>query len=318
MIGRMTRDFHIDRAIRGERESRGVDAVIAALATRQHGVVSREQLRRIGLSEDEIDRRIRAGRLHPIHRGVYAVGHRRLSREGRYLAAVLASGEGAVLSHRSAADLWELRASTEDRIEVTVPAHRRGDSRIRIRQWGLDPRETMTRHGIRVTKPLRTLLDLAACVPQTELERAIRQAVYQRLTTTALLADAVYARAGHRGMKQMRRTLIHLGEAPGLIRSKLEQEFLAFLRRHRLPFPELNVELRIGNRKIEADCVWRQQRVIVELDGRDAHDSAPAFESDRARDSALTAALWRVVRVTSARMRTDGPRLAKELRALLA
>src|SRR4051794_28910020 len=172
----MTREIHVDRAIRGERESRSIDAAIAALAERQHGVISRAQLIRIGLSEDTIDRRILAGRLHHVHRGVYAVGHRRLTREGRYLA----SGDDAVLSHRSAADLWDLRASKEQEIDVIVPTHRRGDATIRVRQDALRPSETMTREGIRVTKPLRTLLDLAAVVNEKQLERAIRQAVYRQ------------------------------------------------------------------------------------------------------------------------------------------
>jgi very-short-patch-repair endonuclease len=313
----MTREIDIDRAIRGKRRSRAIDAVIAGIAERQHGVISRPQLIRIGLDSDSIDRRISAGRLHPIHRGVYAVGHRNLSREGRYFAAVLFAGEGAVLSHRAAADVWELRASKESEIDVTVRSDRRGDATVRIRRDALDPSETMTRHGIRVTKPLRTLLDLAAVVTEQELEPAIRQAVYRRLTTTALLAEAVHERRGRRGVKAMRKGLIHLGEAPGRTRSDLEDDFLAYLRRHRLPLPELNVPMRVGGRPIEADCVWREQRVIVELDGRDAHDSTPAFESDRARDTALVAARWRVIRVTSRRMRHDGQRLASELRAIL-
>jgi very-short-patch-repair endonuclease len=314
----MRREFHVDRAIRGERETRAANAVIATLATRQHGVVSRDQLRAVGLGDDSIDRLIQAKRLHPLHRSVYAVGHRRLSREGRYLAAVLASGEGAVLSHRSAADLWELRATKEPEIDVIAPTHRRGDPAIEVHAHAMEHTETTTREAIRVTKPLRTLLDLAACVDEKELERAIRQAVYHRLTTTTLLAEAVHERRGHRGMKTMRKALIHAGEAPGRTRSELEDDFLHFLRKHRLPMPELNVKMRIRGRPIEADCVWREKRLIVELDGRDAHDSTPAFESDRARDSALAAATWCVVRVTSARMSTDGRRLARELRTLLA
>src|SRR4051812_23403790 len=309
----MAREIHVDRAIRGERESRSIDAAIAALAERQHGVISRAQLIRIGLSEDTIDRRMLAGRRHQVHRGVYAVGHRRLTREGRYLAAVLASGDDAVLSHRSAADLWDLRASKEREIDVIVPTHRRGDATIRVRQDALHPSETMTRDGIRVTKPLRTLLDLAAVVNEKQLERAIRQAVYRQLTTTALLAEAVHTRTGRRGAARLRRALERMGEAPGLMRSDLEQDFLPFLRKHGLPMPELNVTIE----GFEVDCVWQEQRLIVELDGRDAHDSTPAFESDRARDSALMAARWRVVRVTSTRMRSDGRALARDLRALL-
>src|SRR3954453_20787193 len=123
----MRRGFHLEPHIAAERESRALDAAIATLATRQHGVISREQLEGIGLTRHEIGDRIRAKRLHPLHRGVYAVGHRKVSREGRYLAAVLASGEGAVLSHCSAADLWELRATKEREIDVIARTHRRGD-----------------------------------------------------------------------------------------------------------------------------------------------------------------------------------------------
>jgi very-short-patch-repair endonuclease len=301
--------------MRGERRSHDVDAAIAALAARQHGVISREQLRRIGLGDDAVDWAIRAKRLHHVHRGVYAVGHRRLSREGRYLAAVLAAGDSACLSHRSAADLWELRASKEDEIDVTVASDRRGDASVRIHREALGGSETMTRDGIRVTKPLRTLLDLASAIKdETEIERAIRQAVYRKLTTTALLAEAVQNRPGQRGTKRLRDALISLGEAPGLTRSPLEDKFLRFLRKHRFPMPELNARIH----GFEVDCLWRDQRLIVELDGRDAHHSVPAFESDRARDAALLAAGWPVMRITSRRMNRDGGALAKELRILLA
>ena len=295
-----------------------LDTAIAALAARQHGVIEFQQLRRIGLTRHEINDRVAARRLLPLHRGVFAVGHRCVSRKGLYLAAVLFAGDGAALTHCAAADLWELRSSKEDEIDVTVPTDRRGDATVRIHRDKLDPSETMTRDGIRVTKPLRTLVDLAATVDENELERAIRQAVYRRLTTTALLAEAVHNRPGQRGTKKLRNALINVGEAPGLTRSELEQQFLRYLRKHKLPMPELNVNVRINGRRIEADCLWRKQRLIVELDGRDAHDSTPAFESDRARDSALTAALWRVVRVTSVRMCRDGKRLASELRAMLS
>src|SRR3954469_4524025 len=200
----MRREIDTDRAIRGERRSRGVDAAMAMLAERQRGVASRAQLVRIGASDDGIDRRIRAGRLHVIHRGVYAVGHRHLSREARYVAAVLFAGDGAVLSHCSAADLWELRASKEREIDVTVRTDRRGDSSVTIHRGALDRIETATRNGIPVTKPLRTLLDLSTAVDDKELERAIRRAVYRRLTTTALLAEAVHERAGQRGTRAMK------------------------------------------------------------------------------------------------------------------
>jgi very-short-patch-repair endonuclease len=314
----MRREIDKDRRISGKRRSRVPDAGIAVIAARQHGVISRQQLVRIGLTRDQIDDRIAARRLLPLHRGVYAVGHGCVSRKGLYLAAVLFAGEGAALTFCAAADLLEMRASKEDEIDVTVPADRRGDATVRIHRDKLDPSETMVLDGIRVTKPLRTLLDLAACVSEKELERAIRQAVYRRMTTTALLVDAVNERPGRRGAKKLRNALVNLGEAPGLTRSELEETFLRYLRKHKLPLPELNVELRVGGKRIEADCLWREQRLIIELDGRDAHHSLPAFESDRARDAALLAAGWPVVRVTSRRMNRDGLRLADELRTLLA
>lgn len=221
----MPREIDKEPRIAAERRSRVLDRAIAAIATRQHGVISRWQLERLGLTRHEIGDRIRAGRLHQVHRGVYAVGHRRLSREGRYLAAVLFTGAGACLSHCAAADLWELRASKEEKIDVTVHSDRRGDAIVHIHRDALDPSETMTRHGIRVTNPRRTILDLAAVIEdQTELERAIRQAVYRRLTTTTLLAEAARERQGRRGTKRLRNALINLGEAPGVTRSPLEDE----------------------------------------------------------------------------------------------
>src|SRR3954453_19008558 len=138
----MRREIDTDRAIRGERRSRGVDAAMAMLAERQRGVASRPQLIRIGASDDGIDRRIRAGRLHALHPGVYAVGHRHLSRKARYVAALLFAGDGAVLSHRSAADVWELRTSKEPRIDVSVPADRRGDSSVMIHRGAISGIET--------------------------------------------------------------------------------------------------------------------------------------------------------------------------------
>lgn len=312
----MADESHLPRPGDGERDSRRVAAAAAALAGDQRGAISREQLRRCGLSDDLIDFWIEVKRLHPRHRGVYALGHRRLTRKGRYVAAILFAGPGAVLSHRSAADLWGMRAARESEIDVTAPTHRRGDQAAVIHRDPIDAGGTTGRDGIPVTTPLRTILDLAKYVKAPELERAIRQAVYLRLTTTAALAEAVATRKRRRGTGRLREALLNLGEAPGLTRSELEAQFLVFLRRHNLPAPELNVSMRIGERWIEADCVWRDQRLIVELDGRDAHDSTPAFEADRARDLALAAAGWRTGRVTSHRLRRDAKALAAELRNL--
>src|SRR3954451_3587032 len=187
----MSTESHPDRDIGGEDATRRVGAAIATLATRQSGVVGREQLRLLGLGDDAIDARIVARRLHVVHRGVYAAGHRRLSREGRYLAAVLACGDGAVLSHRSAAGLWELRAPKEGKIDVIAMAHRIGDTGIRVHRHAIDHGGLTTRQGSAVTTPSRTVVVLASCVMPHELERAIRQAVYRLLTSTRVLAEVV-------------------------------------------------------------------------------------------------------------------------------
>jgi very-short-patch-repair endonuclease len=271
----------------------------------------------VGLTPREIERAVELKRLHRIHESVYAVGHRALTKHGRYMAAVLSAGDDAVLSHRSAADLWDLRASREGEIDVIANTHRRGGGDVVPHRTALEPGDITTCQGIPTTTPLRTIIDLAAVAREHQLEPAIRQAVYRRLTTTALLAEAVHNRPGQRGTKRLRDVLIHLGEAPGETKSRLEDRFLRFLRRHRLPMPELNVPMQIAGNPIEADCLWREQRVIIELDGRDGHDSTPAFESDRSRDLALTAAGWRPGRVTSRRLRFDADALAKELRVLL-
>lgn len=314
----MDREVDKDHRGGGERRSRALGAAVATLATRQDGVISRAQLRRIGFTEREVDCAVAAKRLHRLYRGVYAVGHRRLSRNGRYLAAVLAGGRSAVLSHRSAAAVWDLRAPREGAIDITVDRDRRNQGDIVIHRNALEAADVTTRHGIPVTTALRTLIDLAACVTQPELERAIRRAEYEHLATPAGLAEVAQARSGSRGAKKMRKALLNLGEAPGMTRSPLEDDFVRFLRRRRLPPATLNVTLPLGSRRVEADCVWRGQKVIVELDGRDAHLSATAFEADRARDSALQARGWRTVRVTRTRLRADGKALAAELRALLS
>lgn len=312
----MPDECDIERRKATQGRSRGADAAVATLAGAQEGVVSRVQLFALGLSRDEIGGRIRAGRLHIIHRGVYAVGHARLSRNGRYRAAVLFAGRGAVLSHASAADLWELRPPGKAGIHVTVPSDRRGDSVVRTHRAQLDPEEMTTRQGIPVTTPLRTILDVAPTLTEKQLERLIRNAEYEHLTTVALLAEAVHNRPRHRGNRALRRVLAHLGATPGHTRSDLEIDFLRFLRKHRLPIPETNQELRLGRRRINVDCIWRDRRLIVELDGRDAHVSQSAFETDRARDTALQAKGYRTARITSARMATDARELAAELRAL--
>lgn len=296
---------------------RAGDGAIARLAERQYGVVSRRQLLDLGLSRHAIAHRIEAGRLYRLHSGVYAVGHRSVPKEGRWMAGVLAGGEGAVLSHRSAAALWGWRAATPNRAEITSP-HSTRSSQTLLRHCADLPRDEMTvRHGIPVTTVSRTLLDLAAVVSTTEFERAVREAEFLRLPDRPPLAELLDRHPRRPGTRAVRITLERLSRlAPGASRSSLEDRFLRFAVRAELPMPETNVAIRIGDRTYEADCLWREQRLILELDGHEAHGTRSAFESDRERDRRLQAAGWTVIRVTHRHL-GESKALAADIRSLL-
>jgi very-short-patch-repair endonuclease len=259
------------------------DRPLALLAANQHGVVSLEQLRDIGISSHAIAHRVRTGRLHRLHRGVYAVGHARLTNEGRWKAAVLAIGPDAVLSHRSAAALWGLLPTQPSHPEVTVPGHggRRRRKRIRLhRSTSLHPADTTLRMGIPVTTPVRTLADLRRCTSEDEFRAAHRQAELRGY------------RLGERH-----------GEGPELTRSELERRFLRLCSRHGLSPPEVNV--RIGNYLV--DFLWRDARLIVETDGYRYHRGRAAFEYDYRRQARLIAAGFEVLRFTWSQV-VDEPR----------
>jgi len=270
------------------------DAWIARLAARQHGVVSVGQLIAAGLTYEAIRRRVQAGRLHRIFRGVYAVGHRNLTHQGWWMAAVLACGEGAFLSHGSAAMHWRMLNATKGPVDVTVAtgAGRRRRRGIRThRSTRLTPKAVTIRQGIPTTTPARTIADLRRVLSRAELEAAIAQA-----------------------------EILHLpiGNVPGLLReptrSKLERRFSRLCRRHRFPKPEVNVW--IG--PYQVDVLWRDRRLVVETDGWETHGTRSAFESDRARDAELESLGYRVVRFTYRQAWYDGDLVAGRLRSLLS
>jgi len=302
----------VHRAIRGERQSRSGDAAIAALAAAQHGVVARPQLAALGLSLDAIDRRVAQGRLHVLHRGVYAVGHRAVTRHGHWMAAVLAGGPDAVLSHRSAAVLWGIRAAGGTRVEIAVPRQRRPRPGIQAHHSSLRADERTVHDGIPVTTPARTLLDLAAVLTQHQLARAAERAEALRLTSPTSLEALAARHRGRPGVPAVRRVAGTV--APIVTRSELERRFITLLDRERLPRPLVNVPLAGA----EADFAWPDPRVVVELDGYETHGTRAAFERDRARDRALQAAGWRVVRITWRQLDDTPRRIAAELSALLA
>ena len=279
-------------------ERKNAQPALAGLTQRQWGVVTRAQLAAAGMSDKGITAWVQNGRLHRLYRGIYAVGHDRLRLEGRWLAAVLACGAGAVLSHRDAAQLWELRQSNAALIDVTVPSRngRVGRKGIRVHRSGrLGSDEVMERDGIPVTTVARTLLDLADVLPTQALRRAVTEAEYRDRLDTVTLAAVVLDNPGRRGAKLMRAVEGRRHRT----RSPLEERFLALLTRWRVEEPESAVWIE----GYEVDFMWRRASLVVELDGLSAHATREAVRRDRVRDRALWRAGLRTMRLTAADLR---------------
>jgi very-short-patch-repair endonuclease len=257
------------------------DREIAAIAGRQYGVVGRSQLLALSLSAPSVDRRVQRGRLHVVHRGVYAVGHTVLTVEGRWMAATLATG--GVLSHATAAAAWDLRPSASRTVHVTVAGAARRRAGVRVHRTRT--LEATTYRGIPITTPLRTIIDLATTLkgrPPPDPAPLTSGVVPLHATTHT--------------------------------RSELEERFLELCDNHDLPRPQTNTVIE----GIEVDFVWRDQRLVVEVDGYAYHRSPTAFETDRARDATLTAAGWRVLRFTWAQITGRSGWVARAISSTLA
>lgn len=234
------------------------------------------------------------------------------------MAAVLACGRGAVLSHRSAAALWGMRSTSRTRTEVTVRRYLHARPGIQCHYSDLPPEEVTTHRGIPVTTPARTLLDLAAVLDRRRVTRAVNEAEIRRLADSLSIEDLVARHPRRAGLATLKAILAAGNIGAAVTRSELEDRFLAFLDAAGLPRPQVNAALRLRDRWIEADCLWRPQRLVVELDGHATHRMATAYERDRERDRALSAAGWRVVRITWRQLHQDAVAVAADLRALLA
>jgi very-short-patch-repair endonuclease len=273
------------------------DREIAALAAQQRGVVSRAQILAAGIERGAITRRIRAGRLHPVHRGVYLVGHPNPMHGAREMAAVLACGSRAVASYGSAAYLWQLLPypANPGPVDVTVPERKLASTpRIRIHcVQALDQRDIRALHRIPITTPARTLLDLATILPPYLLERALAEAQVRRLARRGDLVEQLARNPGRPGTRVLR-WLLDLKGDPAATRSEAERRLLKLIRAADLSSPEVNA--RVGH--YEVDFLWREQRIVVEVDGFRFHSSRAAFERDRQRDAALAAGGYTVIRVT--------------------
>jgi very-short-patch-repair endonuclease len=300
--------------MRGETSPPRGDRTIAELARRQHGVISRGQLARLGLGQDAIDWRLRHGRLHRIHRGVYAVGHALLTQRGRWAAAVLACGPGALLSHLDAAAVWDL-GRPYGPVNVTTEARGRhghpGIALHRVRNLHADDRARC--NGFPVTSVARSLLDLAATIDPQRLTRIVEQA--ERLEILDLIAiDSLLARSrGRRGCRALRAVLVDYLPSAHDTRTELERKLLALCRDAGLPLPHLNVIVE----GFEVDMAWPEHRLVVELDSFEFHRTRAAFERDRARDIALKLAGWDSIRITHRRLSREPRAAIEELRALL-
>ena len=301
MRGRNPGVCRLHFAIRKVRDKPGPDATIARIASNQHGVVTAAQLASAGPSPASVTRRRASSRLHRIHRGVYAVGHCRLSDRGPWMAAVMACGAGAVLSHLSAAELWGIErrirwpseAGNEIAdVHVTVPTTAGIRTREGIalhRSSTLLARDTGRREGIPVTTPTRTLADLRPILSPARFSAAVREAEFLGLPVT---------------------------DPPGSdrTRTELERRLLAICRRHRLPGPEVNVRVD----RFEVDFLWPSERLIVEVDGWQSHRGRTAFEADRARDARLKLLGYDVLRFTWRQVTRERAAVTETIRTLLA
>ena len=289
------------------------DKAIAAQARKQHGYVTRLQLLDLGMGSGEIKYRVKTGSLIRVYAGVYAVGHLPVALDARAHAAVLACGEGAVLSHGSAAALWNYVKHWPRRFEVIASVDRRRNG-VKVHRTQSLARRDVTRHrGVPVTSPARTVFDMA---PRLRTEAALRRFVNDaRLTRTFHLPDLAELLGRHPRRRATKRLLPFLDAKSGPTRSVLEDVFVAFARRYGLPEPTINK--RMGRR--EPDILFGEERVIVEIDSWEYHSDRGAFESDRDRDADRLAAGILTVRVTEERLKgspeREAARLLKILRA---
>jgi very-short-patch-repair endonuclease len=233
------------------------------------------------------------------------------------MAAVLAGGPGAVLSHRAAGQLWGLIPRTTAPPEVSRPGNFRSRKGIVARRSQVPGDEVSRVNGIPVTSVSRTLLDLASVLTKRQLEKALNEAEVLGLTDRLSVPDLLERYPGRRGSSVLRALLRDRAVVRGITRSELERRFHAVLDGTDLPRPRRNAHVSVRGRFFEVDCLWAEQRLIVELDGWESHGTDLAFEKDRERDRLLLVEGWRITRVTWRHLRDDAPGVIADLRELL-
>jgi predicted transcriptional regulator of viral defense system len=284
---------------RGSNERKAPpDVALARIAARQHGLVTLAQLQALGLDPPAVSNRVKTGRLHRTHRGVYAVGHRALPQAGVWRAAVLACGPGAALSHLSAATLWQIWRRRATGTVVSVPRQRRPRNGIRLHCCRrLDPRDVTRRDGIPVTTVPRTLVDLADVLTPEQLANVIHEAAFRNRFDLAATRAAMARANGRRNLAALERALALNAQGSAGTKSTLEDRFLDLIRAtgHPDPLPNAGVQTRSG--RIEVDFFWPDRRLCVEIDGP-GHTRERTRTEDRERDEALLEAGHEVVRFT--------------------
>lgn len=297
-----------------------VDRRIARLAQRQHGRITAGQLERLGLTRGEIDYRLEVGRLHRVHAGVFAVGHADDTSEGQMLAAVMACGHEAVLSHLHAAHLWDILPPWVEvdlsAIHVTVPPGCRRGRRpgIVVHRAELGEQDRSRRRDIPITSPAHTLLDLGSIVQVRDLERAVDQVLTDELAAPDALWSVVAMHPRRRGARALRSLLEATERFDRLTRSQLEEALLALIRQAQLPEPQLN--MRLAGYRI--DAAWPHERVAVEVDGYRWHRTRRRLESDRRREAAIRRAGWMPLRYSARQVLDEGLAVLADLSRALA
>jgi very-short-patch-repair endonuclease len=287
-----------------------IDHLIAALAEAQHGVIAVWQLLELGLGRGAIAYRVSIGRLHRVHQGVFAVGHRKLTREGHRMAAVLAYGPDAVLSHRSAAAHWGIGHASY-RHDVTTPQSKRSRKTIRAHTAKLHAEDRTVHDGIPTTSVARTILDLAAKCTKDQLTYLIEEADRKHRLDLAALDRAIARRPRAAGVARLK-AVLKTYRGPADTRSKLERSFRALIARANLPEPQFNVVIA----GLTVDVYWPQWGLVVELDSDAYHNNPRAFETDRIRDATLQKIDLRVLRVTGDRVDNDQRGVLADILAL--
>ncbi len=284
-------------------------------------MIARSQLAAIGVTKDGIDWRLTTGRLHVVHPGVYAVGHRRVSRRGRWIAAVLACGPGAALSKRSAAARRDWPVSERGAIDVAVPDRSgRAHAGIRIhRPTALAAQDLSEVDGVPTTSVARTLVDLAGVAKRRELERALEQASHQHVLDLTAIAEVLDRVARPRGVRTLKALLRrHHDEGPTITHAEHEERFLALARHHNLPPFLMNQPITLDDGShFSIDALFVKQRVAIELDTYATHGTPSAFQRDRNRDATLTALGYRTLRLTYDDVTRDGARTMNLISTIL-